>query len=139
MSTWHPGRAAAPTLLALGLALTMAACGPSSGGAGSGSDAGSGSGDGGGGARTVDVALTDAGCEPARLDLPAGATTFRVTNRGTDKVSEFEITGGGRTLGEAEDVTAGLERSFSLNLAPGTYELKCPGGAGAAEGTLTVR
>jgi iron uptake system component EfeO len=120
------GRAAAPAFLALSLALTLAACG---------SDGDSG---GGSGARTVEVALTDAGCEPAKLALPAGATTFKVTNKGTDKVSEFEVKDGERILGEVENVTAGLERSFSLNLKPGTYVLECPGGGTASEGTLTL-
>jgi iron uptake system component EfeO len=84
------------------------------------------------------VALTDAGCEPARLELPAGAVTFEVSNRGTGKVSEFEVKDGARILGEVENVTAGLRRSFSLNLKPGSYALACPGGGAAAAGTLTV-
>jgi iron uptake system EfeUOB component EfeO/EfeM len=88
--------------------------------------------------RTVEVALTDAGCEPAKLDLQAGPTTFKVTNKGTSKVSEFEVKQGDRILGEVENVTAGLERTFSLNLKQGSYVLACPGGTSAAEGTLTV-
>ena len=122
MTTPTTGRVAALTSLALSLAL--AACGSGNGGGGS--------------ARTVDVTLTDAGCQPAKLDLPAGAVTFKVTNDGTDRVSEFEVTDGDRILGEVENVTAGLERSFSLNLAAGTYTLRCPGGSSASEGTLTV-
>jgi iron uptake system component EfeO len=128
MTTAAPGRVAALSSLALSLALAVAACS---------GDKGGGSG-GGGSARTVDVALTDAGCEPAKLDLPAGAVTFKVTNKGTDKVSEFEILDGDRILGEVENVAAGLERSFSLNLTAGSYAMKCPGGASAPEGTLTV-
>jgi iron uptake system component EfeO len=120
------GRAAALVLLALTLGVTVAACGSGSGGGGAA------------GARTVEVALTDAGCEPAKLDLPAGAVTFEVTNKGTSKVSELEVKKADRILGEVENVTAGLKRSFSLDLEPGTYELECPGGVGAATGTLTV-
>ncbi len=87
MSAPHHGRAAALVLLALTLGTAVAACG---------SD-----GDGGAsGARTVEVALTDAGCEPAKLDLPAGAVTFKVTNKGTSKVSEFEVKQGDRILGD---------------------------------------
>lgn len=127
MSTPVTGRGAALASLALSLGLTLAAC--------SGDEGGS---EGAGSGRTVDVALTDAGCDPAKLELPAGAATFKVTNKGTDKVSEFEITDGDRILGEVENVTAGLERSFSLNLAAGSYTLKCPGGSSASEGTLTV-
>ena len=128
MTAPRPGRVAAPALLALTLGLATAACG-------SDSDGGQASGSG---ARTVEVALTDAGCEPAKLDLQAGPTTFKVTNKGTSKVSEFEVKQGDRILGEVENVTAGLERTFSLNLKQGSYVLLCPGGTGAAEGTLTV-
>ncbi|HZD01303.1 MAG TPA: cupredoxin domain-containing protein [Actinomycetes bacterium] len=129
MRAAHAGRTAAPALLALTFGLALTACG---------SDGDSGSGGDSSGARTVEVALTDAGCEPVRLDLPEGTTTFKVTNKGTDKVSEFEVKSGERILGEVENVTAGLERSFSLNLKPGTYVLECPGGGTGAEGTLTV-
>jgi iron uptake system component EfeO len=127
----HPntGRTAALVPLVLGLAVALPACGSNSGKAGSG---------GGSGPRTVEVALTDAGCEPAKLELGAGAVTFNVTNTGTAKVSEFEVTDGDRILGEIENVSAGLERHFSLNLQPGDYRLKCPGGSTASEGTLTV-
>jgi iron uptake system component EfeO len=123
----HAGRTAARAFFAVAFGLALAACG---------SDGDSGG--GGSTARTVEVALTDAGCEPAKLELPAGATTFKVTNKGTGKVSEFEVKDGARILGEVENVTAGLERSFSLNLKPGTYTLECPGGGAGAEGTLTV-
>ena len=124
MKTAARGRAA--TLASLGLSLALAACG-------SGTDSG-----GGGSPRSVDVALTDEGCDPAKLNRPAGPVTFKVTNKGTDKVTEFEVTDGDRILGEVENVTAGLERSFSLNLTAGSYTMKCPGGSGASQGTLTV-
>jgi iron uptake system component EfeO len=128
MKTAVTGRATALTSLALSLGLALAACGSDDDGASGGGASG----------RTVDVALTDAGCDPAKLDLPAGAVTFKVTNKGTDKVSEFEVTDGDRILGEVENVTAGLERSFSLNLTAGSYGMKCPGGGSASQGTLTV-
>jgi iron uptake system component EfeO len=123
------GRAAALVSLGLTLVVGLAACTSNKGGSGAG---------GGAGGRTVDVALTDNGCEPSKLDLASGPVTFRVTNKGTDKVSEFEVTDGTRILGEVENVTAGLERTFSLNLKNGNYVLQCPGGTGAASGTLTV-
>jgi len=64
-------------LLVLLLVLVVAGCG--------------GDGDDTPGTRTVELKLTDAGCAPARLDLDAGPTTFKVTNAGTAKVSELEI------------------------------------------------
>jgi iron uptake system component EfeO len=127
MNHRSPGRNAALVPLVLGLAVALGACGSNGGKAGGGSVA-----------RTVEVALTDAGCEPAELQLAAGAVTFNVTNKGTDKVSEFEVSDGDRILGEVENVTAGLERNFTLNLQPGDYVLKCPGGSTAPEGALAV-
>jgi high-affinity iron transporter len=81
-----------------------------------------------GGARTVNVSITDNGCEPANLELASGPTTFVVTNKGSSKVSEFEVVKGDRTLGEVENLTDGLSGRFSLTLQPGTYQLRCPGG-----------
>ena len=45
----------------------------------------------GGAGRTVNVAITDAGCEPATLKLASGPTTFVVTNKGSAKVTEYEV------------------------------------------------
>jgi iron uptake system component EfeO len=92
----------------------------------------------GDGARTVELKLTDAGCQPARLELDAGRTTFNVTNAGTGKVSELEVLQGARILGEKENLVAGLSGSFTLTLQPGEYTLSCPGGATAATGVVRV-
>jgi len=96
------------------------------------------SGSSGAGVKTVAVSLTDAGCSPAALQIAAGPTTFVVTNQGADAVTEFEIVKDGTIVGEVENVAAGLERSFSLNVDAGTYETRCPGGTDAATGTLTA-
>jgi iron uptake system component EfeO len=101
--------------------------------AGCGSSTKTGSGDG----NRVQVKLTDAGC-PAKLEQPAGPTTFEVTNDGADAVSEFEILDGGRVLGEVENLTPGLSGTFSLTLKPGTFTTACPGGKTTAEGDLIV-
>lgn len=90
----------------------------------------------GGAARAVAVSVTDAGC-PATLRLASGPTTFTVTGRG-DRVTEFEILSGGRVLGEAENLSAGISGQISLTLAPGRYELLCPGGSNTERGTLVV-
>ncbi len=86
----------------------------------------------------VDVALTPGGCDPASLRLASGPTTFTATNRDAPAVSEFELLDGDRVLGEAENLTPGLSRSFTLTLEPGTYEMSCPGGTTDAVGALTV-
>jgi FTR1 family protein len=107
--------------------LLLTACGSS--GSGSGSS---------GSARTVEVKLTDAGCNPARLKLGAGRTTFKVTNAGTSKVSEMEVLSGSRVLGEKENLVTGLSGTFTLSLQPGQYTMSCPGGSTAATGVVTV-
>ncbi len=112
---------------ALGAVLALTACSSSSS-----------SGSSGAGVATVAVSLTDAGCDPAALRIAAGPTTFVVTNQGADAVTEFEIVKDGTIVGEVENVAAGLERSFSLNVDAGTYETRCPGGTDAATGTLTA-
>ena len=79
-------------------------------------------------AKTVNVSISDAGCEPSNLELASGPTTFVVTNKGSSKVTEYEVMKGDRALAEAENVTSGLTGHFSLTLQPGRYELRCPGG-----------
>jgi FTR1 family protein len=90
-----------------------------------------------GGARTVQVAVSDAGCEPASLRLPSGPATFEVASSGT-KVTEFEVLRDGRTVAEAENLSAGIGGRLSLTLQPGRYELACPGGTTTPRGTLVV-
>ncbi len=55
---------------------------------------------------------TDTECKVSRTQAPAGAVEFTVTNKGS-KVNEFYIYGeGGRVMGELENITPGLSRSF---------------------------
>src|SRR3954447_15127262 len=88
------------------------------------------------GRRTVAVAPTDAGCSPSHLRVPAGPTTFAVTNNGSGKATEFEVLQGSRILGEKENVTEGLSGSLSLDLPPARYAIWC--GAGTPKGVLEV-
>jgi iron uptake system component EfeO len=87
--------------------------------------------------RTVKVGITDAGCDPAALVLPAGPTTFVVTNKGTSAVTEYEVKDGETIVGEKENLTPGLSGTFSIDLKPGDYTLECPGGT-TSDGTLHV-
>jgi iron uptake system component EfeO len=92
----------------------------------------------GGNPRLVTVTLTAAGCDPASLTIPEGPTTFHVTNRDAPAVTEFEIKDGDHILGEKENIVAGIEGSFSLNLVPGSYTMACPGGTTSPTGVLEV-
>jgi iron uptake system component EfeO len=118
------------SILAAGaaLAMTLSACGSStkSGGA---ADSG---------ANKVPFTLTDAGCDPARLELPAGPTTFEVRNDGADAVTEMELMQDGRVLGEVENLAPGLSGSFSVTLSAGEYESYCPNGTSAEKGDVIV-
>jgi iron uptake system component EfeO len=129
-------RTGAVLAVALALPLILAACG---GDSGSSSSAGSGSGES---AKVkpneVSVKITEAGCDPAVLDLPAGATTFKVQNDGASKVTEYEVLDGDRILGEAENIAPGLSGEFSLTLRAGDYTTYCPGGSTQERGTLKV-
>jgi iron uptake system component EfeO len=121
-STVVRGAATASFVLAAGLLL--AACGGDSGASGKG--------------KTVAITLNDDGCSPSDLKLAAGPTTFKVTGGGSGKVTEFEVFDGSRIVGEVENVTPGLERSFSVTLEAGEYALSCTGGSQEPTGKLTV-
>ena len=99
--------------------------------------AGCGSEDAPKGAKTLSFKLTDEGCEPARMTIPAGAYVFDVTNDGADAVTEFEVLERDKILGEVENISDGLSKSFSLTLDKGEYTLYCPGGS-RERGPLTV-
>lgn len=89
------------------------------------------------GAKRMSFTLTDAGCVPNTAKAPAGPIVFDVENTGTSKVTEFEVLDGDTILGEVENLSDGLSRTFSLTLEQGEYTLYCPGGADE-RGTLTV-
>src|SRR5690348_5978274 len=108
---------------ALALALVVSACGSS--------DAAP------AGAKTIAFKLTDAGCEPHDAKAPAGPIAFEIENAGTGKVTEVELMEGDKVLGEEENITDGLEGSFSATLEAGKYTIYCPGGS-EERGTLTV-
>jgi iron uptake system component EfeO len=120
---------------ALSVPVLLAACGSdstssSSTTAASSSDSGQ--------VSTIDITLSDSGCEPRSISAQAGPTTFKVTNDGSAAVTEFEVLQDGRILGEVENIIPGADRSFSLTLKAGSYTTKCPGGSSFEGGTLEV-
>jgi iron uptake system component EfeO len=88
-------------------------------------------------AKKMAFKLTDEGCEPHDATAPAGPIAFEIENAGTSKVTEMEIMDGETVLGEKEDITEGLDGSFSATLEAGKYTIYCPGGSDE-KGTLTV-
>lgn len=114
---------AALIALATGLlAIALAACG-------SGEDSTP-------GAKKLAFKITDAGCEPHNASAPAGPITFEAQGDSA-KVTELEVLDGDTILGERENLTAGLDGSFSLTLEEGEYTLRCNGGD-EEDGVLTV-
>lgn len=109
--------------LALVCALGLAACGSSEETAAD--------------AAKISLKLTDAGCEPHDAKAAAGPIAFEIENAGTTKVTEVEVMDGDKVLGEEENITEGLDGSFSVTLEAGNYTIYCPGGSDE-RGTLTV-
>jgi iron uptake system component EfeO len=89
------------------------------------------------GAKRLSFELTDAGCLPQSVSAPAGPITFEAENTGSTKVTEIEVMEGDTILGEKENLSDGLNGSFSLTLEAGKYTIYCPGGDDE-RGTLTV-
>jgi len=90
------------------------------------------------GVEQVEIKLTDAGCDPVRIEVAAGRTEFEITNDGAEKVTEFEVLDGDKVLGEKENLTPGLSGDFTITLKAGTYRTLCPNGTTAPEGKLVV-
>ncbi|GII23558.1 iron uptake system protein EfeO [Planosporangium mesophilum] len=88
----------------------------------------------------IAVSASDSACEVARTELPAGAHTFSVTNKGS-KVTEFYVYAkDGSIKGEVENIGPGTTRDVHVELAAGEYESACkPGMKGdGIRGKLTV-
>ncbi|MEO3828741.1 iron uptake system protein EfeO [Actinomadura sp. B10D3] len=79
-------------------------------------------------AGAIAVTATDDTCEVAKTDLPAGKTTFKVTNEGS-KVNEFEVLKpDGKILAERENIGPGTSVDFVVNLPAGQYRMLCSAG-----------
>ncbi|HWG22943.1 FTR1 family protein [Actinospica sp.] len=68
---------------------------------------------------------------------PAGAITFKISNKDATAVSEVELQSGQRIVGEKENLPPGFSGTFSVNADAGKYTLSCPGAAQEYT-TLTV-
>ncbi|MDF2144977.1 iron uptake system protein EfeO [Knoellia sp. p5-6-4] len=94
-----------------------------------------------GGKGPIAVEATDTECSVGRTTAPAGTIEFAVSNMGS-KANEFYLLGeGDQVLGEVENITPGLTRTFHVEVAePGTYTTACkPGMKGEGlRGEFTV-
>ncbi|MEV7968105.1 iron uptake system protein EfeO [Sphaerisporangium sp. NPDC088356] len=76
----------------------------------------------------ITVAASDTDCKVSTAALPAGTSTFSITNGGS-KVTEFYVyAAGDRVMGEVENIVPGLTREVIVELPAGTYEATCKPG-----------
>jgi uncharacterized cupredoxin-like copper-binding protein len=89
---------------------------------------------------TVQVSLVDGAIEMPS-ELPAGPTTFEITNNGTGEHG-FDIEGGGVEAMLEPTLQPGESGTLEVDLQPGTYTAYCPVGDHRSEGMeieLTVQ
>ncbi|WP_342594922.1 iron uptake system protein EfeO [Salinicola lusitanus] len=82
------------------------------------------------------VEVTASGCEPNRLEVPAGQRTFTVVNR-SNRAIEWEIIDGVMVLAERENIAPGLRQPLTATLKAGDYVMTC-GLLSNPRGTLHV-
>jgi iron uptake system component EfeO len=109
-----------PLLATAGVALVslsvLSACGKDDGGSAGGKDA------------AIKVTATDSTCEVGAKTGAAGATTFKVTNKGS-QVNELEILApDGKIVSERENIGPGTGASITVSLNAGAYKVLCSAG-----------
>ena len=87
-------------------------------------------------AAPVAVTVTDKGCVPASLTVPAGKTAFRIKND-SRRALEWEILQGVIVVAERENILPGFAQTLTATLAAGDYQMTC-GLLSNPKGTLTV-
>ena len=87
-------------------------------------------------AQPVAITITDKGCEPNSLSVPAGKTTFKIKNQSRRTV-EWEILDGVMVVEERENIIPGFIQSLTANLKAGQYQMTC-GLLTNPKGVLTV-
>jgi iron uptake system component EfeO len=76
----------------------------------------------------IQVTATDSSCEVGAKTGAAGATTFKVTNKGS-QVNELEILApDGKIVSERENIGPGTGAEVTVSLAAGTYKVLCSAG-----------
>lgn len=82
------------------------------------------------------ITITDKGCEPNVLTVPAGKTTFRIRNQSW-RALEWEILDGVMVVEERENIVPGFVQALTATLGPGQYQMTC-GLLNNPKGVLTV-
>src|SRR6202045_2590496 len=82
------------------------------------------------------ITLTDAGCDPAKVDVPAGKTTFNIKNQ-SKRAVEWEILKEVLVVEERENILPGFAQTLTATLDAGDYAITC-GLRNNPKGILTV-
>jgi iron uptake system component EfeO len=76
----------------------------------------------------IKVTATDSSCEVGAKSGAAGATTFKVTNKGS-QVNELEVLApDGKIVSERENIGPGTGTEVTVTLNAGTYKILCSAG-----------
>jgi len=70
------------------------------------------------------VTLTNSGCQPNMIEVPAGKSTFKIQNASGHAV-EWEILNGVMVVDERENILPGFTQSLTTTLDPGEYQMTC--------------
>ncbi|NJR65309.1 MAG: iron uptake system protein EfeO [Leptolyngbyaceae cyanobacterium CRU_2_3] len=84
----------------------------------------------------VALTVTDKGCEPNQLSVPAGKTSFEITNQSSQPL-EWEILDGVKVVEERENIAPGFVQDLKADLEAGEYDMGC-GLRSNPKGKLTV-
>ena len=82
------------------------------------------------------ITLTDAGCDPAKVDTTAGRTTFNIKNE-SKRAVEWEILKDVMVVDERENILPGFAQTLTTTLDAGDYAMTC-GLRSNPKGILTV-
>lgn len=85
---------------------------------------------------TVNMTVTDKGCEPAKLTVSAGKTVFMIKNA-SSRALEWEILQGVMVVEERENIIPGFTQKLTATLDAGDYGMTC-GLLSNPKGTLSV-
>lgn len=84
----------------------------------------------------VRVTIRDNVCDPNDITVPAGRTTFVITNA-SSRALEWEILDGVMVVEERENIAPGISQTLRVKLSPGRFQITC-GLLSNPRGTLTV-
>ncbi len=84
----------------------------------------------------INVTVTDKGCEPSTLTVPAGKSAFKIKNA-SKRTLEWEILQGVKVVEERENIAPGFSATLTANLSAGEYQMTC-GLLSNPKGTLKV-